>query len=75
MLFVLILGFCSSYEVRPSENDLVDCKAMIEEAIKHDEQLTKSEVCLIFCAPCMYFVGMLYRFNLFWWVFLVFLNS
>ncbi|KAJ8429343.1 hypothetical protein Cgig2_008790 [Carnegiea gigantea] len=38
----------SSYEVRPSENDLVDCKAMIEDAMKRDELLTKSEYLMIF---------------------------
>lgn len=38
----------SSYEVRPSENDLVDCKAMIEEAMKRDELLTKSEYLMVF---------------------------
>lgn len=38
----------SSYEVRPSEDDLEDCKEIIKEAVKHEELLTKSEYLMTF---------------------------
>ncbi|XP_052177141.1 protein ENHANCED DOWNY MILDEW 2-like isoform X3 [Diospyros lotus] len=34
----------SSYEVRPSENDLIDHMSLISEAVKRDEMLAKSKV-------------------------------
>jgi len=36
------------YEVRPSQNDLVDHLPLISEAIKRDDTLVKSKVCIAF---------------------------
>lgn len=37
--------FYSSFEVRPSENDLADQTSLISEAVKRNDALTKSKVC------------------------------
>ena len=40
-------SFCSSYHVRPSENDLIEHTDFIREAVKRDATLAKSKVCLV----------------------------
>lgn len=39
------LWFCSVYEPRPSENDLVDHMNFINEIVKRDGKLAQSKVC------------------------------
>lgn len=39
--------FCSLYEVRPSQIDLVDHTHLINEAVKRDRALENSKVCLL----------------------------
>lgn len=43
---VTIFPIFSLYDIRPSENDLLDHLSFISEAVKRDETLRKSEVCL-----------------------------
>lgn len=40
--------FCRLYDVRPSENDLIDHMNFIREAVKRDEMLAKSKVCVVY---------------------------
>lgn len=41
-------SFCSLYDVRPSENDLIDHMNFIREAVKRDETLGNSKVCIVY---------------------------
>lgn len=41
----------SSYETRPSENDLIDHTTFISEVVKRDETLANSKVHTIFPLP------------------------
>lgn len=43
-MLLLAIEICSLYDVRPSENDLVDNVALITEASMRDETLRTSEV-------------------------------
>ena len=37
---------CSSYEIEPSENDLLEHMPLIKEAAVRDKEIAKSEVCI-----------------------------
>ena len=44
--FLLFSVVCSLYEVKPSQNDLVDHLKLIGEAVKSYDSLAKSKVCM-----------------------------
>ena len=42
--------FCCLFRIQPSEDDLLDHVSLLCEAMKRDEDLTKSKICFFLCS-------------------------